>query len=101
MRRLLFILVAAGSLTAAAATISSADPVQSSTGTQLTGGSVIKVNSTQLSQIGIADAATTVSPKKALTHTEEDSNLSTYVTLLITLLVMATIAFRRTRARRP
>ncbi len=100
MRRVLLTLATAGSLTAFAASIAPVhqDPVPRAH--QMTTVGMLNANDTQPGQSSIANAATSASSNKALARTDEDGNLSIYGTLAVTLVVMATIALRRTRHRK-
>ncbi len=101
MRRVLLTLVIAGSFAAAAANVPPVQPNQVPTPPPITLSVMVKDNSAQSGQRAIADAATSVSLKQALARAEDDSNVGIYGTLLITLVVMATIALRRIRTRKP
>jgi len=100
MRRILLTLATAGSFAAFAASIApiQQDPVPSPP--QMTTVVMLNANDTQPGQSTIANEATSASSNKALSRTDEDGNLSIYGTLVITLVVMATIALRRTRHRK-
>ncbi len=103
MRRILLILVAAGSLTAMAANVAPTHPDQALMFARMTEGTRIETHSAQAAQAarGVgAEAATSVGSNKDRVSAEDDSNASIYGALFTTLIVMATIAFRRSRNRK-
>ena len=99
MRRVLLTLVIAGSFAVADTSVWAVDLSQAPKVTQLTTSGTAKNRSTQLAQSSIAEAATTAPQNQTLVRAEDDSNLSILGALFITLIVMATIAFRRSRSR--
>jgi hypothetical protein len=101
MRRILLTLATAGSLTAGASNVPPGPPDQASVLTQVAVNDRVDDQRAQLGRNVIAAAsATPASSKQALVDAEDDSNWSIYGALFSTLIVMVTIAFRRTRPRR-
>jgi len=99
MRRVLLTLVTAGSFAVAATSVWAVDLSQAPKVTQLTTSGTAKNRSIQLAQSSNTEAATTTTQKPTLVRAEDDSNLSILGALFITLIVMATIVFRRSRSR--
>jgi hypothetical protein len=101
MRRILLTLATAGSLTAIASTVPLVHTDQAAMVNQLTVGTRVEVNSTQGGQGLIAAAETSASSKNTLGSAEDESTLSIYGALFTAFILMATIAFKRTRNRKP
>ena len=99
MRRVLLTLVTACSFAIAATTVLAIDLTPTQKVTQLTTSGTAKNRSTQLAQSSNTEAATTTTQKPTLVRAEDDSNLSILGALFITLIVMATIVFRRSHSR--
>ncbi len=101
MRRVLLTVTTAGILTAVTATDLPAHTAQIPSATQrMQGGDLMKVNSTPPSPAVISNTPASVSPTKLKPELEDEGSLNTFSTLLTSLIVMATIAFRRTRSRK-
>ncbi len=99
MRRVMIHVVTAGILATVSTTVLPAHTAHTARASQLTQGvDLNKVKSTLSSPAVTSNTSVSVSPTEVKSELEDEGHLNTFSSLLMTMIVMATIAFRRTRS---